>query len=100
MTPAGRTLATSPELAALLDLVAPLLSVVAPAHAAESDVGVKDTPEARWASFQRRSRGDALPTTGSWRDERPWLDASAAALLPLARVALARAEAALTRRHP
>jgi len=89
-----------PELAALLDLVAQLLSVVAPAHAAESNAGVEDTPEARWASFQRRSRGDAPPTTGSWRDERPWLDASAAALLPLARVALARAEAALTRRHP
>ena len=61
-----------PHLAALLDLVAQAVTWGNP-------VGVTSVPD----------------EDASWREGRPWLDAIPAAFLPFARLALARAEAAL-----
>ena len=62
-----------PHLAALLDLVAQTVT---------------------WGN-RARVTGASEGNAASWRQQRPWLDAIPAALLPFARLALARAEAAL-----
>lgn len=97
-----------PHLAALLDVVAHAIELTAPADARgpsedlpdHARAAIEATPEERWASFQRANRAATTfashANTASWRQRRPWLDAIPAAFLPLARVALARAEAALS----
>lgn len=88
-----------PHFAALLDLVARMAALAAPRERIGGDQpgqerpDLEETPEGRWASFRRANR--VRMTNAPWRDGRPWLDTSPAAFLPLARIALARAEAAL-----
>ena len=96
-----------PHLAALLDVVAHAINLLVPADACGSGENqpelacalLEATPEQRWASFQRANRATQTSATqtdaASWRQNRPWLDAIPAAILPVARVALARAEAAI-----
>ena len=97
-----------PHLAALLDVVAHAIERTAPADARAPHADLPDharaaieaPPEERWASFQRANRAATTfashASAASWRRGRPWLDAIPAAFLPLARVALARTEAALS----
>jgi len=96
-----------PHLVALLDVVAHAIALATTSDARgpgndqldHSLPGLEETSQQRWTSFRQTARTEITSgsrgDTASWREGRPWLDAAPAALLPLARVALARAEAAL-----
>ncbi|MBK7583269.1 MAG: hypothetical protein IPI67_24130 [Myxococcales bacterium] len=84
-----------PELAALVELAVQVSGLVGAGRAAGAELNLGDPAELRWAAFQHANRAESPRHTGSWRVGRPWVGASAAALLPVARVVLARSEAAL-----
>jgi predicted unusual protein kinase regulating ubiquinone biosynthesis (AarF/ABC1/UbiB family) len=96
-----------PHLAALVDVVVHVIELAAPADPRgrgesrpdHAGAVVEATAQERWATFQRANRAvtgiASHADAASWRHGRPWIDAIPAAFLPLARVALARAEAAL-----
>ena len=58
-----------------------------------------DTAEGRWQAFRASSKSDgninAPADSAAWRNGRPWLDACPAVLVPVVRIGLIRAEAAL-----
>jgi len=99
--------ADRPHTSALLDVAMRAIALAAPAEARgvgedqpdHAHAGLEAISQERWASFRRANRAE-MPNTSygdsaSWRRSRPWLDALPAACLPLARIALAQAEAAL-----
>jgi hypothetical protein len=93
-----------PHFAALLDLLAQVIALAR--HDARGEdrkaprlTGSDATSEKRWAEFREANRApipdDEIKDGSAWHSGRPWLDVGPSALRPLARLALARAEAAL-----
>ena len=99
--------ADRPHTSALLDVAMQAIALAAPAEPRgvgedqpdRTHAGLEATSQERWASFRLANRAAMSNTpygdSASWHRGRPWLDALPAACLPLARVALAQAEAAL-----